>query len=43
MFLDGLEKNIMTSLGSESDSEEDEDDKSMFCKEDNDDFYEQLV
>lgn len=40
--LDGTENNRLTSLGSGSDSEEDEDDKPMFGEGDND-YYEQLV
>lgn len=41
--LDGTDKNILPSLGSGSDSEEDEDEKPMFGEGDDGDFYEQLV
>lgn len=43
MVLEGMDKNLLTSLGSGSDSEEDEDDKPMFGEGDDDDYYEQLV
>lgn len=43
-FLEGRDKNLLTSLGSGTDSEEDEnDDKPMFGDGADDDFYEQLV
>lgn len=43
-FIEGSDKNLLTSLGSGTDSEEDEDvDKPMFNEGDDDDFYEQLV
>jgi len=41
-ILDGTDKNLLTSLGSGSDSEEDEEDKPIFGEED-EDYYEQLV
>lgn len=43
-FLEDRDKNLLTSLGSGTDSEEDEnDDKPMFGDGADDDFYEQLV
>lgn len=42
MTSEGVEKNLLTSLGSGSDSEEDEE-KPMFGEGDDDDYYEQLV
>lgn len=43
MVLEGVDKNLLTSLGSGSDSEEDEEDKPMFGEGDDDEYYEQLV
>lgn len=43
MVSDCVEKNLPTSLGSGSDSEEDEEDKPMFGEGYDEDYYEQLV
>lgn len=43
MVLECLEKNLPTSLGPGSDSEEDEEDKPMFGEGYDGDYYEQLV
>lgn len=43
MVSDCVEKNLPTSLGSGSDSEEDEEDKPMFGEGYDGDYYEQLV
>ncbi|CAH1739028.1 unnamed protein product [Aphis gossypii] len=39
---DGTDKNLLTSLGSGSDSEEDEEDKPIFGEGEDEDYYEQL-
>lgn len=43
IFVEDTEKHLLTSLGSGSDSENDDDEKPMFGEGDNDDFYERLV
>lgn len=43
IILDGPRNNLLTSLGSGSDSEEDEEETPMFGEGGDDDFYEQLV
>lgn len=43
IILDGTDKNLLTSLGSGSDSEDDEEDKPMFGDGEDGDYYEQLV
>lgn len=42
-YLEGTNKNLLTSLGSGSDSEEDEEEKPMFGVGEDEDYYEQLV
>jgi len=43
IVLEGTNKDLLTSLGSGSDSEEDEEEKPMFSKGEDEDYYEQLV
>lgn len=43
IFVEDTDKYLQTSLGSGSDSENDDDEKPMFGEGDDDDFYEQLV
>jgi len=43
IILEGTNKNLLTSLGSGSDSEEDEEEKPMFSVGEDEDYYEQLV
>jgi len=42
-ILEGVDKNLLTSLGSGSDTEEDDEDKPIFGEGEDEDYYEQLV